>query len=190
MTLLLPASDHDFLTVFQIVGAFEIASAWKVAISFKREVFTDIGSGTMPVLDDGAFKKACEDLKNSEHKIRAVWAVLWMLLRHWFRSVKYKMCRSASAVFWDFLRWLYKKLVFVLQITPIFTTSLLGLSYLFQWGCDKATFRHSSFVAWYILAKLFCYFLCLGVAALIVRHIRVKAPSSDEVSILSVPPMK
>ena len=111
-----PTADGlDFQTVFQIVASFEIASAWKGTVAFKRGVFTEIRGGTMPVFDEGAFKTACEHLKNCDHKIRASLAILKMLLRHWFRSAKYKVSRSFSAMFWDFVRWLYRTLVFVLQ---------------------------------------------------------------------------
>lgn len=190
MTIPATADGLDFQTVFQIVASFEIASAWKGTIAFKREEFTEIRSGAMPIFDDGAFKAACENLKNCDHKIHASLTILKMLLKHWLRSVKYKVCRSFSAVFWDVIRWLYRMLVFTIQATPIFTISLLGLSYLLQRGCDTTTFRYASAVVWFIAAKMVCYFVCWFLATMIIHHIRVKAPSSDEPDISPEPKAK
>lgn len=185
MSIPVTADGLDFQTVFQIVASFEIASVWKGAIAFKRGAFTDIGGGAVPVFNDGAFRTACDDLKSCDHKIRALMRISKMLLAHWFRSVKYKVSRSLSAVFWDVLRWMYKKLVFILQMTPIFTISLLGLSYLLQRGCQGMTFRYASVVVWFIVAKTSCYLLCWIFANLIIHHIRVKVPASDETDIIS-----
>ena len=73
------------------------------------------------------------------------------------------------------------------SITPIFTISLLGLSYLFQIGCAAATFKYASAVVWFIVTKVLCYFACWFLATMIIHHICVKTPASDEPDISPEP---
>lgn len=187
MTLPTPASSLDYQTVFQIVGTFEAFSIWKGARAFKTDAFTNIRTSSMPIFDDSAFRDACERLKESKHKIRQVVSIGKMLLRHWLRCARYKVFRSFSVFFWAFARMAHKLLVALLRATPIFTIPLLSLSYLLQWGCSKTTFMGAAAVVWFIAIKTFCYLVCWCLATMIIHHIRVKAPASDEPGITPEP---
>lgn len=187
MTVPIPADDLDYQTVFQIVATFEAFSIWKGARAFKTDAFTNIGGGAMPMFDEVAFKKACEELKDSEHKIRQVCTIGKMLLKHWLRCAKHKVFRSFSFCFWAFVRMTHRCLVVTLRATPIFTIPLLSLSYLLQCGCSGTMLRSTAVVVWFIAIKTFCYLVCWLFATMIIRHIRVKAPSSDEPGIDPAP---
>ena len=190
MIVPVPASDLDYQTVFQIVATFEAFSVWKGARAFKTDAFTNIGGGDMPIFDENTFRTACEELKDGAHKIRQVYAIGKMLLKHSLRCARHRAFRSFSFCFWAFVSTAHRFLVVTLRATPIFTIPLLSLSYLLQCGCSGTEFRSVAIVVWFIAIKTFCYLVCWLFATMIIRHIRVKAPSSDEQGIDPAPKTK
>ena len=183
MPFLTPVDNLDYQIIFQIVATFEGFSIWKGARAFKTDVFTVI-DGPMPIFDDGNFQAACEELKNSNWKLSQVIVVIKLLFDHWMRSKGLKLQRILLAFFWNAVRVFHKALVFVLRSTPIFTIPLLSLSYLLQWGCKGTVFHFTGLVFWFIVAKMICYALCWCLATMLLCHIRVDVPTSDETSII------
>lgn len=178
-----PADNLDYQTIFQIVATFEGFSIWKGARAFKTDAFTSI-DGAIPIFDDGTFQAACEELKNSRQKFSKVVRVVKMLFKHWVRSKGFRLKNMITSCFWTLAIRLHGSLVFVLRVTPIFTIPILSLSYLLQLGCKGSNFSFSIFVFWFIIIKTICYVLCWGLASMLLRHIRVDVPTSDETSII------
>lgn len=187
MPLLTPADTLDYQTIFQIVATFEGFSIWKGKSAFKTDAFTDIDM-SLPIFDDGTFQLACERLKNSNQKTKEITAIIKVLLRHWFRKQALKAKRFFQSFFWNTIRTLHKSLVFCLRVTPILTIPFLSLSYLLQWGCDGTKFCLTTVVLWFILVKTICYGLCWCFAMMLLRHIRVAVPTTDESNVITSVP--
>ena len=184
MSFLSPAEVLDYQTIFQIVATFEGFSIWKGKSAFKTDAFTDIDF-SMPIFDDGTFRMACERLKDSKHKTKEIFTIIKVLLKHWMRKQIILCKRFFQSFFWNSTRVLHKSLVFLLRVTPILTIPFLALSYLLQWGCDGTKFCLTTAVLWFIIVKTVCYALCWCFAQMLLRHIRVAVPTTDETNVIT-----
>ena len=170
----------DFQTMFQILGTFEAFSIWKGVRYFKAGYSADLGIGVPEVVDNETFSAMCDVLKNAPDKWKEIRRIVKVLLKGNFARIRARL----GVLFWQIIRSLHRSLACLLRTTPFVTITALSLSYMLKIGCESERFYGGRLVFYFIVVKFFCYLFCRLLATMLVKHVKVEAPSSDYVNII------